>query len=135
MDRHTGQVCWQSSAPGDGILHGQWSTPSVGEIGGVVQVVSAQGDGWVRGYEADDVLGTLAKQAVEQKMNVVIVSGDKDFYQLVGPHVEEGLELARGQVRLDVVAGRVPRAAAQPVELEDEVMFVAHSCASRPSAT
>jgi outer membrane protein assembly factor BamB len=33
-------------------LHGQWSTPAVGEIGGVVQVVSAQGDGWVRGYEA-----------------------------------------------------------------------------------
>ena len=36
------------------ILHGQWSTPSVGKIGGVVQVVSAQGDGWVRGYEAHD---------------------------------------------------------------------------------
>jgi outer membrane protein assembly factor BamB len=36
----------------DRILHGQWSTPSVGTIGGVVQVISAQGDGWVRGYEA-----------------------------------------------------------------------------------
>jgi DNA polymerase-1 len=41
----------------------------------------------VPGYEADDVLGTLAKQAVEQKMNVVIVSGDKDFQQLVRPGV------------------------------------------------
>jgi DNA polymerase-1 len=37
----------------------------------------------VPGYEADDVLGTLARQAVEQRMNVVIVSGDKDFQQLV----------------------------------------------------
>ena len=36
----------------DRILHGQWSTPSVGRIGGVDQVVSGQGDGWVRGYEA-----------------------------------------------------------------------------------
>ncbi len=41
----------------------------------------------VPGYEADDVLGTLAKQAVEQGMNVVIVSGDKDFQQLVRPGV------------------------------------------------
>ena len=39
------------------------------------------------GYEADDVIGTLAKQASEQGLEAVIVSGDKDFYQLVGPHV------------------------------------------------
>jgi DNA polymerase-1 len=41
----------------------------------------------VPGFEADDVLGTLARQAVEQKINVVIVSGDKDFQQLVRPGV------------------------------------------------
>ena len=41
----------------------------------------------VPGYEADDVLGTLARHAVEQKVNVVIVSGDKDFQQLVRPGV------------------------------------------------
>ena len=35
------------------------------------------------GYEADDVIGTLAKQGVAQGVNVVIVSGDKDFQQLV----------------------------------------------------
>ena len=39
------------------------------------------------GYEADDVIGTLAKQSVEQDINVVIVSGDKDFQQLVRPGV------------------------------------------------
>jgi DNA polymerase-1 len=37
------------------------------------------------GYEADDVIGTLAKQGVEAGLNVVIVSGDKDFQQLVRP--------------------------------------------------
>ncbi len=42
---------WEDNSVGDRILHGQWSTPSVGKIGGVDQVVSAQGDGWVRGYE------------------------------------------------------------------------------------
>lgn len=41
----------------------------------------------VPGYEADDVLGTLAKHAVQQSVNVVIVSGDKDFQQLVRPGV------------------------------------------------
>ena len=39
------------------------------------------------GYEADDVIGTLARQASEQGLASVIVSGDKDFYQLLGPTV------------------------------------------------
>ncbi len=39
------------------------------------------------GYEADDVIGTLADQAKTEGMGSVIVSGDKDFYQLIGPRV------------------------------------------------
>src|SRR6202008_3534103 len=39
------------------------------------------------GYEADDVIGTLVAKSVEAKVNVVIVSGDKDFQQLVRPGV------------------------------------------------
>ncbi len=39
------------------------------------------------GYEADDVIGTLARQSTEQGLDVVIVSGDKDFQQLVRPGV------------------------------------------------
>ena len=41
----------------------------------------------VEGYEADDVIGTLAKQGPGANVNVVIVSGDKDFQQLVRPGV------------------------------------------------
>ena len=41
----------------------------------------------LRGYEADDVIGTLASKALEKKLNVVVVSGDKDFQQLVKPGV------------------------------------------------
>jgi outer membrane protein assembly factor BamB len=52
LDRKTGKLVWEDNSVEDRILHGQWSTPSVGEIGGVMQVVHAQGDGWVRGYEA-----------------------------------------------------------------------------------
>jgi outer membrane protein assembly factor BamB len=52
VDKNTGKLVWEDNSVQDRILHGQWSTPSVGKIGGVDQVVSAQGDGWVRGYEA-----------------------------------------------------------------------------------
>jgi len=52
LNKTTGKLVWEDNSVEDRILHGQWSTPSVGTIGGVVQVVSAQGDGWVRGYEA-----------------------------------------------------------------------------------
>jgi DNA polymerase-1 len=41
----------------------------------------------VPGYEADDVIGTLATRAAERGLQSVIVSGDKDFYQLIGPRV------------------------------------------------
>ncbi len=41
----------------------------------------------VEGYEADDVIGTLAARAAQRGLQTVIVSGDKDFYQLIGPHV------------------------------------------------
>jgi len=37
--------------------------------------------------EADDVIGTLAQQATDQKMDVLISTGDKDMAQLVTPHV------------------------------------------------
>lgn len=37
-----------------------------------------------RGYEADDVIGTIAKQAVARNFDVAVVSIDKDFFQLVG---------------------------------------------------
>lgn len=41
----------------------------------------------IDGVEADDVIGTLARQANEQQCDVVISTGDKDMAQLVGPHV------------------------------------------------
>jgi DNA polymerase-1 len=41
----------------------------------------------LQGYEADDVIGTLAAQGVAEGLNVVVVSGDKDFQQLVRPGV------------------------------------------------
>jgi outer membrane protein assembly factor BamB len=53
VDRTKGTLVWEDNSVEDRILHGQWSSPAVGEIGGVVQVVMGQGDGWVRGYVAE----------------------------------------------------------------------------------
>ncbi|HEY0754272.1 MAG TPA: DNA polymerase I [Ktedonobacteraceae bacterium] len=39
------------------------------------------------GFEADDVLGTLARQATEQGVNTIILTGDMDTLQLVDEHV------------------------------------------------
>jgi DNA polymerase-1 len=41
----------------------------------------------VAGYEADDVIGTLALKGAAAGLQSVIVSGDKDFYQLIGERV------------------------------------------------
>lgn len=41
-----------------------------------------------QGFEADDVIGTLAREAAEQGHEVFIVSGDKDMMQLVSTHVK-----------------------------------------------
>jgi DNA polymerase-1 len=41
----------------------------------------------VPGYEADDIIGSLVKWGCHHRMEVFIISGDKDFGQLVGNHV------------------------------------------------
>ena len=41
----------------------------------------------IDGYEADDLIGTISKQAVEKGLEVIILSGDRDLLQLVNSHV------------------------------------------------
>src|SRR5262245_24258029 len=53
VNKKTGKLVWEVNNVFDKILHGQWSSPSVGKVGDVVQVVVGEGDGWVRGYEAE----------------------------------------------------------------------------------
>ena len=54
------------------------------------------------GYEADDILGALAEQAAKQKMDVLLITNDKDMMQLVG----EGIRVLRagtGGLKNDVI--------------------------------
>ena len=41
----------------------------------------------VDGFEADDLMGTLARRAEDEGLDVILVTGDKDFLQLVDEHV------------------------------------------------
>ena len=41
----------------------------------------------IDGYEADDLIGTISKQAVVKGLEVIILSGDRDLLQLVNSHV------------------------------------------------
>ena len=66
------------------------------------------------GVEADDVIGTLTRQAAEAGWEVVISTGDKDLTQLVGPGVrwvntmsEEVLDAAGVEAKFGVPPGRI----------------------------
>jgi outer membrane protein assembly factor BamB len=50
MDKDTKKVLWTDKSPGLNILHGQWSSPTYGVLGGVPQVLFAGGDGWVYSF-------------------------------------------------------------------------------------
>ena len=61
----------------------EWSIPRIRKVieGFKVPILELEN------HEADDVIGTLAKRAVEHGLEAVIVSGDKDFYQMIQPHI------------------------------------------------
>lgn len=42
----------------------------------------------IEGYEADDVLGTIAKKAEKEKINVYIITADKDINQILSPKIK-----------------------------------------------
>lgn len=69
----------RAAMPGDLAEQIPWVHEACAALG--VPVYTAQG------FEADDVIGTLARRAAAQGFQVAIVTGDKDFFQLVGDGV------------------------------------------------
>jgi len=57
--------------------------PLVKEVVSAMQIPSLE----LAGYEADDILGTVAKQGEGEGLEVVIVTGDRDLLQLVSAHI------------------------------------------------
>jgi len=52
VNKDTGKIVWQDNSPGDGILHGQWFSPALGQVAGVQQAFFPGGDGWLYGFGA-----------------------------------------------------------------------------------
>ena len=51
VDKNTGKLLWEAGQPGNTVLHGSWSSPAYGVMGGAEQVIFAGGDGWCYSYE------------------------------------------------------------------------------------
>ena len=77
----------------------------------------------VQGYEADDVIGAMAKQAAKKKLDVLIVTNDKDMMQLVN-HDVRVLRTGSGGAKADVIvdAEKVKKILGVPPEKVIDVM-------------
>ena len=53
-EQASGKLLWQSSLPGERVMHGQWSSPAYAEIKGKGQVIFPGGDGWLYAPGARD---------------------------------------------------------------------------------
>jgi DNA polymerase-1 len=86
----------------------------------------------VAGVEADDVIGTLAKQGAASGYDVLISTGDKDMAQLVGPQV--GLINTMSNTRLDR-AGVKAKFDVFPEQIVDYLALVGDSSDNIPGIT
>jgi DNA polymerase-1 len=77
----------------------------------------------MKGFEADDVIGTLAVHAAKGNVEVLIVSNDKDMMQLVGKNVRT-LRTGSGGAKADVIVDekRVQEILGVPPERVIDVM-------------
>ncbi len=50
-NKETGKLVWSSSAPGKGIIYGQWSSPVVARVDGKARIIFPGGDGWLYGCQ------------------------------------------------------------------------------------
>ncbi len=75
----------------------------------------------LEGYEADDLIGTVARQAEAQGIDVRIITGDRDLLQLLTPHTTVRLAIPQPGVpdELVDVSRFIEKYALQPTQLID----------------
>jgi outer membrane protein assembly factor BamB len=52
VNKNTGKVVWQDNSPGEGILHGQWTSAGLAVVDAVQQAIFPGGDGWLYAFNA-----------------------------------------------------------------------------------
>jgi len=93
--------------------------------------------GWplleVEGVEADDVIGTLARQAEREGLRVIIASGDKDLAQLVDPAVTiENADPRTGEREILDEAGVARKFGVRPERIIDYLTLIGDSVDNVP---
>src|SRR5579883_844239 len=83
----------------------------------------------IEGVEADDVIGTLAKQAAKEGIDVTISTGDKDLAQLVDAHIK--LVNTMTNTTLDE-AGVVTKFGVRPDQIADYLALMGDSVDNVP---
>jgi outer membrane protein assembly factor BamB len=109
LDKNSGKMLWKDNSPGKNIVGGQWSSPLLIEEKDRAQVVVAQGDGWVRSFDAvsgkliwsfdTNPKGTEWKKAARGRQNTLMATPvlyEGRIYIANG----EGPDVSRGPARL-----------------------------------
>lgn len=95
INKNTGKVLWTDNSPGLNILHGQWSSPAYGVLGGVPQVIFGGGDGWVYSFdpEGDGQGGSklLWKFDANPKESHYALNGATRNHIIATPVIHDGL--------------------------------------------
>jgi outer membrane protein assembly factor BamB len=95
LDKNSGKLLWRDNSPGANVLHGQWSSPAYGELGGVAQVIMGGGDGYVYSFRAEGRDGQaelLWKFDCNPKDSIYLLGGRATRNHLIAtPVVYDGL--------------------------------------------
>ena len=86
----------------------------------------------VTGVEADDVIGTLARQGADAGYTVLISTGDKDMAQLVGPNIELINTMSNSRLNRDSVKAKFD---VFPEQIVDYLALVGDSSDNIPGVT
>ncbi len=107
----------------------------VAQLGPLKETIAAMG--WplleIVGVEADDVIGTLARQAERQGLRVIIASGDKDLTQLVNPAITiENADPRTGGREILDEAGVAKKFGVKPERIIDYLTLIGDSVDNVP---
>jgi DNA polymerase-1 len=86
----------------------------------------------VTGVEADDVIGTLARQGADAGFKVLISTGDKDMAQLVGPNIELLNTMSNSRLNRESVKAKFD---VYPEQIVDYLALVGDSSDNIPGVT
>ncbi len=94
LNRFSGEVLWSDNSPGGNILHGQWSSPGYGVLGGTEQVLFGGGDGWLYSFDAKGENGKsklLWKFDCNPKDSVYKLNGATRNHIIATPVIYDGV--------------------------------------------